>query len=47
MYEVSTRRCARITKEVCCIGSKLCDTLLFDGTGSVEEFLLHMENTIL
>jgi hypothetical protein len=46
MYEVSTRRCARITKAVHWIGFELCDALCFDGTGLVETFLVQMESTI-
>jgi hypothetical protein len=40
LYEVSTCRCARITKAICWIGSELCDTLCLDGTVSVEAFLI-------
>jgi hypothetical protein len=47
LYEVSTRRCAWITKEVVhWIGSELCDAPRFDGTGPVDIFLAQMEKVV-
>jgi hypothetical protein len=46
MYEVSTQRCARITKAIHYIEIELCDALCFDGRRSVESFLVQMEKII-
>jgi hypothetical protein len=43
LYEVSTRRCAQITKVVHWIGSELCDAPRFDGIGPMDTFLAQME----
>jgi hypothetical protein len=40
IYEVSTKRCAQITKTMCEIGSRTYALPWFDGTNSMDTFLL-------
>ena len=46
MYEVSTRRCARLTREVCWIGTKMSNLPTFDGLNPLETFLLEFEASV-
>ena len=46
MYEVSTRRCARLTREVRWIGTTTSNLPTFDGLNPLESFLMDFE-TIL
>jgi hypothetical protein len=39
MYEVSTRICARLTREVCCIDTIVSNLPTFDGLNPLETFL--------
>ena len=39
MHEVSTRRCAYMTKSLRWIGSEVCNVPNFDGTNDLEEFI--------
>ena len=39
MYEVSTRRCARLTREVCWIDTIVSKLPTFDGLSPLEAFL--------
>jgi hypothetical protein len=39
MHEVSTRPCARITRSLRWIGTKLCDPLKYDGLIDISVFL--------
>jgi hypothetical protein len=47
LYEVSTMRCAWVTKVVRWIGFELCDAPRFNGTGLVDIFLTQMEKVVL
>jgi hypothetical protein len=40
MYEVSTRRCARLTREVHCIGTTISNLPTFDGLNPLETFFV-------
>jgi hypothetical protein len=46
MYEVSMQRCARLTKEVRWIGTKVSNTPTFDGLNNSETFLLEFEGIV-
>jgi hypothetical protein len=46
MYEVSTRRCARLTREVRCIGATVSSLPTFDGLNHLESFLLEFEKIV-
>jgi hypothetical protein len=46
MYEVSTRRCARLTREVCWIGTTISNLPTFDGQNPLETFLSYFEETV-
>jgi hypothetical protein len=46
MYEVSTRRCARLTREVRSIGTTLSNLPTFDGLNPLETFLLYFETNV-
>jgi hypothetical protein len=46
MYEVATRRCARLTREVHWIGTTTSNLTTFDGLNPLEPFLMDFE-TIL
>jgi hypothetical protein len=46
MYEVSTRRCARLTKEVRRIGTTVSNLPTFDGLNPLEDFLLDFEASV-
>jgi hypothetical protein len=46
MYEVSTRRCARLTREVCWIGTTMRNLPTFDGLNPLETFLLEFEASV-
>jgi hypothetical protein len=43
MYEVSTRRCARLTREVCWINTTVTNVPTFDGMNPLEAFLSDFE----
>jgi hypothetical protein len=46
MYEVSTRRCARLTREVRWIGTTLSDLPTFDGLNPLEAFFLDFKASV-
>jgi hypothetical protein len=46
MYEVSTRRCARLTREVCWIGTTVSNLPTFDGLNPLETFLSDFEENL-
>jgi hypothetical protein len=46
MYEVSTRRCAILTKEVRWIGTTVSNLPTFDGLNPLESFLSDFETTV-
>jgi hypothetical protein len=46
MYEVSTRRCDRLTREVCWIGTTTGNLPTFDGLNHLETFLLKFEESV-
>jgi hypothetical protein len=46
MYEVSTRRCARLTKAVQWIGTKVSNLPTFDGLNNLETFLFEFEGIV-
>jgi hypothetical protein len=46
MYEVSTRICARLTREVRCIGKKVSNLPTFDGLNPLESFLSYFEASV-
>jgi hypothetical protein len=46
MYEVSTRRCARLTKEVRWIDTIVSNFPTFDGLNNLEAFLLDFEEIL-
>jgi hypothetical protein len=46
MYEVSTRRCGRLTREVHWIGTTISNLPTFDGLNHLEDFLLEFEEII-
>jgi hypothetical protein len=46
MYEVSTRRCARLTREVRWIGTTVRKLPTFDGLNPLETFLLDFEESV-
>jgi hypothetical protein len=46
MYEVSTRRCARLTREVRWIGTTVSKFPTFDGLNHLESFLLEIEEIV-
>jgi hypothetical protein len=46
MYEVSARRCARLTREVHWIGTTVSNLPTFDGLNHLETFLLEFEETV-
>jgi hypothetical protein len=46
IYEVSTRRCARITKEVRWIGTTISNLPTFDGLNPLETFLSDFEESV-
>jgi hypothetical protein len=46
MYEVSTRRCAILTREVCWIDTTVSKLPTFDGLNHLEEFLLKFEEIV-
>jgi hypothetical protein len=46
MYEVSTRRCARLTREVHWIGTTVSKLPTFDGLNHLEAFLLEFEEIV-
>jgi hypothetical protein len=46
MYEVSTRRCARLTKEVHWIGTTVSNLPTFDGLNHLKGFLLNFEEIV-
>jgi hypothetical protein len=47
MYQVSTQRCARLTREVRWINTTVSNLPTFDGLNHLETFLLEFEETIL
>jgi hypothetical protein len=47
MYEVSARQCARLTNEVCWIGTTVSNLPMFNGLNHLETFLLEFEETLL
>jgi hypothetical protein len=47
LYEMSTKRCARITKVVRWVRMELCDLSRFVGTCPLEVFLEKMEINVL
>jgi hypothetical protein len=46
MYEVSTRRCARLTREVRWIGTTVSNLPTFDGLNPLETFLSDFEESV-
>jgi hypothetical protein len=46
MYEVSTRRCARLTREVRWIGTTVSNLPTFDGLNHLEAFLMEFEEIV-
>jgi hypothetical protein len=46
MYEVSTRRCARLTREVHWICTTVSNLPTFDGMNHLEAFLLEFEEIV-
>jgi hypothetical protein len=46
MYEVSTRRCAILTREVHCIGTTVSNLPTFDGMNPLEAFLSAFETSL-
>jgi hypothetical protein len=46
MYEVSTRRCARLTREVHWIGTTMSNLPTFDGLNPLEAFLSEFEASV-
>jgi hypothetical protein len=46
MYEASTRRCVRLTREVHWIGTKVSNFPTFDGLNHLETFLLEFEEIV-
>jgi hypothetical protein len=46
MYEVSTRRCARLTREVRWIDTTLSNLPTFDGLNPLENFLSDFEESV-
>jgi hypothetical protein len=46
MYEVSTKRCARLTREVRCIGTTVSNFPTFDGLNPLEKFLSEFEENV-
>jgi hypothetical protein len=46
MYEVSTRRCARLTREVRWIGTKVSNLPTFDGLNHLETFLSEFQEIV-
>jgi hypothetical protein len=46
MYEVSTRRCARLTREVRWIDTIVSNLPTFDGLNPLETFLLDFEESV-
>jgi hypothetical protein len=47
MYEFYAWSCARLTKEVCWIGTELSNLPTFDGLNHLETFLLEFEEIVL
>ena len=46
MYEVSMRRCSRLTKAVRWIGTEVSNLPTFDGLNNLETFLLEIEGIV-
>jgi hypothetical protein len=46
MYEVSTRRCAQLTREAHWIGTKISNLPTFDGMNPLESFLSYFETSV-
>jgi hypothetical protein len=46
MYEVSTRRCARLTREIHWINTTVSNLPTFDGLNPLETFLLDFEESV-
>jgi hypothetical protein len=46
MYELSTRRCSRITREVRWIGTIVSNLPTFDGLNPLENFLSEFETSV-
>jgi hypothetical protein len=46
MYEVSTRRCARLTRQVCWIVTTISNLPTFDGLNHLEAFLVNFEEIV-
>jgi hypothetical protein len=46
MYEVSTKRCARLTREVRWIGTTVSNLPTFDGLNPLDAFLLDFEASV-
>lgn len=47
LHEISTRRCARITKSLHWIGTKICELPHFDGLTNVTTFFMEFETVIV
>jgi hypothetical protein len=47
MYEVSTRRCARLTREVHWIGTTMSNLPTFDAMNHLEAFIADFEENLL
>jgi hypothetical protein len=47
MYEVSTRRCAILTREVRWIDTTVSNFPTFDGLNHLETFLMELEEVLL
>jgi hypothetical protein len=46
MYGLSTRRCARLTKEVCWIDTTVSKLPTYDGLNPLETFLSYFEESV-
>jgi hypothetical protein len=46
MYEVSTRTCVRLTREVRWIGTEVSNLVTFNGINHLEDFLLEFEEIV-
>jgi hypothetical protein len=47
MYEVSTQRCAILTKEIHWIGTEVSNIPIFHGLNNLETFLFEFEGIVL
>ena len=47
LHEVSMRKCARITKSLQWVGTKVCDLPTCEGSPNLDMFLLEFEDMVL